>query len=66
MDRAFTRLFALVSVVAAAAVMIAPGALRGDSTLLTLAGAALALLAVAGVLVLARVVTAAERRSGRR
>ena len=66
MDRAFTRLFVLVSAVAAAAVMIAPGALGGDSALLTLAGAVLALLALAGVLVLARVVTAAERRSGSR
>lgn len=66
MDRAFLRLFAPVSIVATAAVMAAPRALRGDSALLTLGGGALALLALAGVLVLARVVVLTERRRGRR
>ena len=66
MDGAFTWLFVLVSVVAAAAVMVVPSALRGDSALLTLAGAALALLALAGLFVLARVVVLTERQRGRR
>lgn len=65
MDRSFARLFVLVSILATAAVMVLPGALRGDSALLTVAGVALVLLALAGVLVLARVVVLTERRRGR-
>ena len=66
MDRRFIRLFVPVSMVAAASVMIVPSALRGDSAVLALAGAALALLAVAGLLLLARVVVLTERRRGQR
>lgn len=66
MDRAFTRLFVVVSMVVAAAVMAVPSALRAGSALLTLAGVALAVLAVAGLLVLVRVVVLTERRRGQR
>ena len=66
MDSGFTWLFVSVSAVVAAAVMVVPNALRGESALVTLAGVVLALLSAAGLLLLARVVVVTERHRGRR
>lgn len=55
-----------VSAVATVALMLLVEGVGGGRTVLTVAGAALAVPAVAGVAMLARVVVMTERRGGRR
>ena len=61
MDRPFVMLFAVVSGLAALAVALVRDGLAGGGTAVTIVGSAIGVLALAGILALARIVIAAER-----
>ena len=61
MDRPFVMLFAVVSGLIALAVALVRDGLAGGGTGVTIVGSAICVLALAGILALARIVIAAER-----